>query len=505
MAKKFSLEAVLSLTDKMTAPLMGTQSKMLGFSARMNKTFGGLKKGASGAGDIFKGSFLGSLTGNLAGQALGFIKTIPAQLEAIGAKGEEIARTAKIIGIGTDELQKFRYAAKLTDTNVEGMERALKKMNVGMGQLRVGTGPMAESLKKLNPILAKQLKTTRSSQEAFMLVADAVVHTNSAQQRAAIATTVFGNKVGQDMIPMLLKGRAGMEELMGAASKYGGIMDEEAISASEQFSDALKKTSGVMQSLKNSAITPLLKAITPYLDDVVEWITQNKLLLKQKIKEFVQDAAKAIKEMLPTLIWLGRTIIDVIKFLAPFSPALLALAVAFKVVSIAMGIFNIIAMASPFELIVVGIMAAIAAITLLIANWDSTNKWIIIVKKSMMSLIAIGLFPLITAINTILLGLSAMGKLFGMDTKKLDAFQAGMNDFIMKNTFISGTMSTGEYDAAKAASVRYASPTTRGSESRTYAETRSTSEVFVRPDRGAVVSPTRGGAPVPSLNLGGRQ
>jgi hypothetical protein len=56
--------------------------------------------------------------------------------------------------------------------------------------------------------------------------------------------------------------------------------------------------------------------------------------------------------------------------------------------------------------------------------------------------------------------------------------------------------------APTAAPQAYASPTTRGSDSRTYAESRSTATVFVRPDKGAAISPTRGGPPARTLNYG---
>ena len=40
--KKFSLEAVVSLTDKMTKPIQGMEKTMLGFSKKMTKNFGGV-------------------------------------------------------------------------------------------------------------------------------------------------------------------------------------------------------------------------------------------------------------------------------------------------------------------------------------------------------------------------------------------------------------------------------------------------------------------------------
>ena len=44
MAKKFSLETVLSLTDGITAPIKKAEAKMVGFSKNIKKHFGGFGK-----------------------------------------------------------------------------------------------------------------------------------------------------------------------------------------------------------------------------------------------------------------------------------------------------------------------------------------------------------------------------------------------------------------------------------------------------------------------------
>ena len=101
------------------------------------------------------------------------------------------------------------------------------------------------------------------------------------------------------------------------------------------------------------------------------------------------------------------------------------------------------------------------------------------------------LAPINLVIDAIVGLLSLMSKIPGMSSKLAPAlgaikgFQSNMNEFLTGN-----------------AAPAYASPTTYGAESRSYSESRSVSEVFVRPERGAAVSTTPGGPAQPSLSYG---
>ena len=439
----FAVETIFKLNDQ--------------FSSKL----GNIEKKTTGVGKIFKGVFGANVA--MAGlQKLGSLaREIPDQLQAMAEKGEGIARTSKIIGLGTDELQRFRYAAKMTDTDVGGMEASLKKMNNGLAQLKKHQGPIETGLKRMNPQLMAQLRTAKDSQSAFLLVAEAMSKTENAQKRAAMAQAIFG-KAGQDMIPMLLEGKAGLAKIMGETEKYAGIMGKDAIEASEKFADAQKKTNGVLQSLKNSAITPLLEAITPYLDKIVEWITQNKLLLKQKIKDFVTGFMGALKVAGQVLAW-------VIDMTTRFGPALLATAEAILVViavskalKVAEAIFNGVKLAifafqavtsgaatamealnlvlglNPIGLVVIAVVALVALTIALIKHWNDASGVFVVVKKSIMSLISVALSPLLGIIDLVCRGLEAIGRIMGKDVSGIAAFRQGMEGFVYKNTFLSG-------------------------------------------------------------------
>jgi hypothetical protein len=320
---EFAVPTVFTVKEQLTAFFSKGEVSANKFETSVNAAFKRTGKEASLFKQILGGVTLANLASKGVSELGGFIKGIPEQLSAMAEKGEALGKTAQIIGVNTDELQRFNYAAKMSDISVDGMQASLKKMNNGLAQLKFHQGAIETGLKRIDPQLMMQLRHTTDSKDAFLAVAAAMQRTESPQKRAAIAMAVFG-KAGQDMIPMLLKGKEGVAELMAETDKYSGIMSKEAIESSAQYSDALKKTSGVIQSLKSAAITPLLTAITPYLDEMVEWVNTNRVMLKQDIKGFVTGLTQGIKVAVPIL----RDVLWVVKNIGP---PVLAAATAFTV------------------------------------------------------------------------------------------------------------------------------------------------------------------------------
>lgn len=425
--------------------------------------FEGMVSGAfrrSGKEASLFSSILGGVTlGNLASRGiesgLRFLKDIPEQLSAMAEKGEALGRTAEIIGVNADALQRFNYAAKMTDTNVEGMQTALQKMNKGLGEMRVNSGTIVTGLKKLNPELLAQLRTAKDSPEAFLMVAEAMKKSSTAQERAAIATSVFG-RAGQDMIPMLLKGKDGISALMAETDKYSGIMSEEAIKASGEFADAMKKTSGVMQSLKNAAITPLLVALTPYLDELVEWINANRVLIKQDIKGFVTGLTQGLKVIIPIIrdiLWLvqnfGGPVLAAVVAFNTLKYSLLAVAAAGKIFALinvlmeayalyaggactAQEALNLVMVANPIGLICAAIAILVGLMVLLASKVGGLGNAFTVVGQTMMKWF---LIPINSAIDGVKMLIGMLAKIPGLGGLKdvaagLDAFQAKTNTML---------------------------------------------------------------------------
>lgn len=497
MSKKFSLEAVLSLTDGMTTKITGIQKKMQGFSKGLSKEFKQNK-----FSDDFKkmGDVSGRVLAGVGVAAAGAAAGIAALVVSTSDSADKFAKEARTLGMSAESLQGLTYAAKISGVESEALNKSLEKMSVGMGQARLGEGSMYTSLKKLNPQLLTQLRGTRDNNEAFLLAADAINHTDNAQQRAALSMAVFG-KAGVGMVKMTSEGSKGISALTDEARKFG-LVSNSAAGDSENFQDNLTRFQYIIQGLKNKAFNALIPKVTELstkLEALFFDSANGTSIIDQLSAEIakinVDDVVKGFQNFAAGL----RNVIEFIKFLAPLGPYILIIAAAIKVATVVLGIFNAVAAANPITLIILAIIAAIAAVIVIVKllkdNWGAVSEFIMAGLTGTLEVLkTIGATILDVILAPIRLVLTALSKIPGMADKLKPAAD-----------FFSAIDQQSAFGKAESGTAIYASPTTRGAESRTYAESRSTSEVFVRPDRGAVVSPTRGGAPVPALDYGRRQ
>jgi hypothetical protein len=357
----FAVSAAIRAIDKFSSVFHGMGDAVGRFGTQSGSAFDKAGKKASLFKSIFAGNFMANWANDIRRVIFREIKQIPQMIEDFVGATMDIGRSATMLGLTTDAFQRLSYAAKLTDTTTESMEGAFKKLNMGMAQFRVGAGPLHSLMQKINPALARQMRTVKDSKDAFLLVADAMSRTTNAQTRAAIAQAAFG-KAGQEMIPMLLQGRVGLEKLMQEASIYGTVLDDKAIAASEHLEDTLKRLKGSIKSVKDQVLGFIVQAITPYIEKAMVWIAAHKDLIAIKIQDFIAGFIRVIKDARPFV----EFIINAVGWLVRNWPVLAGVYAAWAIAQLAL---NIAMDANPVGAVILAIEAMIAVVIIVIHYW----------------------------------------------------------------------------------------------------------------------------------------
>jgi hypothetical protein len=220
----------------------------------------------------------------------------------------------------------------------------------------------------------------------------------------------------------------------------------------------------------------------------------------QKVDQFFEFIATAKK---------------VADFLAPLVPMILALVVAIKTITIAQGIYNAVmfATAHPVVLVIAAIAALVVGITWLVKNWDLVIAGFEWVRDNALGIvISVGQSILKFWLTPINLVVDAIQGLLGLVSKipGVGKLADGISDGIEKvqgtiNKALTGSAGTFDYAGTWGSNVGgYASPGTRGAESRTYSESRTINEVRLTATPGTQMAPA-GGAPARTLKYGERQ
>lgn len=186
------------------------------------------------------------------GAALGFVAAIGVDAVIQAAqKGLEYASSlgevAQQLGVSTDALQEYRYAATQAGLSQEEMDQALTQLTRRIGEAAGGTKTQAEAFTKLGVSVKDAEGNILDAGEAIPKIADALKGVESPAERAAILMDLFG-KSGQKLEPLLSGGSAAVNELRDAAHSLGIVLSEEQIQRADDTAHKLAKVSLVLST-----------------------------------------------------------------------------------------------------------------------------------------------------------------------------------------------------------------------------------------------------------------
>lgn len=183
-----------------------------------------------------------------ADKLLEFGKGIVELADTIGSAAERIGTTA-------DELSKLAFVAKENSVAFESLEMSLKVYLRSIANAADGQGEAVKALQMLK-LSAEQLRsenlTTQLSQiaERFSMLSDPAA-------RAQVAQELFGRS-GNELIPILRKGAAGIDELIAKAEQLGITLDQHAVKSIDRSTKALNSFWDSLKSRTANAVGSLI-------------------------------------------------------------------------------------------------------------------------------------------------------------------------------------------------------------------------------------------------------
>lgn len=179
------------------------------------------------------------------------------------------------------EVLKFSRASGASAEQSSQLVAALDDMGIAadtgaraMFQLGRRSISSADDLADFGVEIAKDARGNTNLAETLLNVSDAYTRTADPAQRAALLTAAFGRS-GQDLIPILEKGRSGIEEMFGAAKDAGQIFDQGDLDRSEQFRlaiDELGDATGKLTLALGEFLVPALTDLATAAANAVGWV-----------------------------------------------------------------------------------------------------------------------------------------------------------------------------------------------------------------------------------------
>ncbi|MGC4004700.1 MAG: hypothetical protein QM811_16900 [Pirellulales bacterium] len=251
-----------------------------------------LNAGLRSGGDSLKAygasaAILGAKIAAVGGIATGLFKVASNDAAKMG---REFVGLSDRTGLSVETLSELSYASKEVGTDMSALEGAMAGLGKTMLNAFQGNQGARQAFANLG-LSAQQLHGMAPEQQ-LTLIADRLAGIRDPGLRAAAAVELLGTR-GEDLLPLLNKGAAGIDALRKKAHDLGYTMSTEDAQAAKEYGDAMNALSLVVSmswiKLGRAAI-PIAKTVVPMFVDLTavltdaakaagDWFASNKQLV----------------------------------------------------------------------------------------------------------------------------------------------------------------------------------------------------------------------------------
>jgi hypothetical protein len=196
--------------------------------------------------------------------------------------GDQLDKMSKRTGVSVETLSELGFAAEQTGSNLDAVGNALQRMNRRLGRITAGqaSSTQKEALESLG-LSAERLRQL-SPEQRLKAIADAMASMEDQAEAAGLAQRAFGTEVDK-ILPLLLKGREGIEQLQREFRDMGGTMSQEAAADAARLTDAMneaRQAISIVTRKVGAALAPMLTDVSQKIRDQAgawaQWVQQNQ-------------------------------------------------------------------------------------------------------------------------------------------------------------------------------------------------------------------------------------
>ena len=203
------------------------------------------------------------------------------------AVGDKFDKMSLRTGIAVEDLSSLSYAADISGTSIETMEKGLKGLTKVMDDASMGIGEGMEAFELLDIAVVDTEGNLRPTIDVLKEAAAKISAIENPTKQAALAMDLFGARAGPELLPLLKAGEGGIEDLMDKAKELGITMSTEAATKAAEFTDRMTDLKGSLAGAGRTigetlipAIIPLIEKATEIVGKISAWASENPKLVE---------------------------------------------------------------------------------------------------------------------------------------------------------------------------------------------------------------------------------
>lgn len=152
--------------------------------------------------------------------------------------GAKLYDASQATGVSVEMLQGLQLAGKQVGVSMEMIERAAAHLTLQISNLSTSGSQAGKALHEIGLSATYANGKSKSLSDLLPEIADRFEHMKNGADKLAIASALFGARVGMKMIPVLNEGGKALQELTRRAVEYSGV-NQDVADRDKKFQDSL--------------------------------------------------------------------------------------------------------------------------------------------------------------------------------------------------------------------------------------------------------------------------
>lgn len=209
-----------------------------------------------------------------------------------GKEAEALLNLSKRTQVSVQSLQVWRAVAEDMGLEAGSITLGLRTLATQMQAAADGSSEAQQAFARLGVKVTGADGKLRPLEEVLGQIADKFAAMPDGAAKIALARQVLG-RAGDELIPVLSKGSAGLDELKRKLIETGRIMSDDMVRDAAEFDDSMDDLHNSFRGLQNAIVGPLLVPLTEVVKVFKDWIIANREIIATRVVGFVKAVGAA--------------------------------------------------------------------------------------------------------------------------------------------------------------------------------------------------------------------
>ena len=213
------------------------------------------------------------------------VAPLKSMISSFSELGAGLDKITKKLRVSVAEMGQLGFAAEQTGASQADVQAAFGALADKMQRARLGDFGARQEILRGSGLRYEDL-AGKDAKEQFLAIVDVIEKTQNYADKAEIAKRMFGSDA---LLPLLAKGRAGIQDLMAEADKLGAPWNDQMVENSRKLAASFARIQTVIVGMRDAFLSDMTDTITKWLEKA-----QAALLVAKDFVDRHQQLAKVL-------------------------------------------------------------------------------------------------------------------------------------------------------------------------------------------------------------------